>query len=151
MTVGDALFDLMASKGWEGATDWRAKANTVAPTLVGGSKKHGGPDLGPTRAKQKWQALSVNAHRVGNDDEIPCVGFKGVRLRSGELRPGYEKMPLLNVRMAARIQGFPDEWNFVGSKTHAYRQVGNAFPPPVAQAVGEQIGKVIQAKKSRGT
>jgi DNA (cytosine-5)-methyltransferase 1 len=41
--------------------------------------------------------------------------------------------------MAARLQGFPDNWNFAGKKTAAYRQVGNAFPPPVAEAVGTQI------------
>jgi DNA (cytosine-5)-methyltransferase 1 len=41
--------------------------------------------------------------------------------------------------MAARIQGFPDYWQFSGKKTAAYRQIGNAFPPPVAYAVGEQI------------
>jgi hypothetical protein len=38
--------------------------------------------------------------------------------------------------MAARIQGFPDEWQFSGKKTSAYRQIGNAFPPPVAFSVG---------------
>jgi len=41
-------------------------------------------------------------------------------------------MPRLTPRMAARIQGFPDEWQFFGRKTAAYRQIGNAFPPPVA-------------------
>src|SRR5207302_791881 len=45
MTVGQAIGDLMASRGWRGATQWCYKANTIAPTLVGGSKKHGGPDL----------------------------------------------------------------------------------------------------------
>lgn len=48
-------------------------------------------------------------------------------------------MPRLTIRMTARIQGFPDEWQFSGKKTAAYRQIGNAFPPPVARAVGKQI------------
>src|SRR6266702_2537700 len=50
-TVGEALYDLMAARGWLGAKGWRNGASEVAPTLVGGSKKHGGPDLGPTRAR----------------------------------------------------------------------------------------------------
>jgi DNA (cytosine-5)-methyltransferase 1 len=41
--------------------------------------------------------------------------------------------------MVARVQGFPDSWEFAGKKTAAYRQVGNAFPPPVAEAVGRAI------------
>jgi hypothetical protein len=41
--------------------------------------------------------------------------------------------------MVARVQGFPDSWKFAGRKTAAYRQVGNAFPPPVAAAVGKAI------------
>ncbi|MDF2179098.1 DNA cytosine methyltransferase [Aliiglaciecola sp. CAU 1673] len=139
VTVGEALLDLMESNGWEGALEWAERANDIAPTLVGGSKKHGGPDLGPTRAKQQWKQLGVNAHRVGNDDELPDADFRGVLLKNGKIREGFEGMPLLTTRMAARIQGFPDEWQFYGSKTHAYRQVGNAFPPPVAEAVGIQI------------
>ena len=142
-TVGEALYDLMSANGWEGVDHWRSRANKIAPTLVGGSKKHGGPDLGPTRAKRQWQELGVNAHRVGNDDEIPGAGFKGALKRDGTIQTGCEGMPLLNVRMAARIQGFPDYWEFFGGKTHAYRQVGNAFPAPVAKAVGEQIMKAL--------
>ena len=49
--VGEVLYDLMAAKGWRGAKAWKKRANEIAPTVVGGSKKHGGPDLGPTRAK----------------------------------------------------------------------------------------------------
>lgn len=143
-TVGEKLYDLMAANGWKGAKRWREMANTIAPTLVGGSKKHGGPDLGPTRAKAAWHKLGVNGHRVAGDHELPQADFAGAILRDGTVRAGFENMPLLNVRMAARIQGFPDEWHFMGSKTHAYRQVGNAFPPPVAEAVGARIAHAIK-------
>lgn len=126
-TVGEALHDLMTAKGWPGADRWRSTACDIAPTLVGGSKKHGGPDLGPTRAKRAWAALGVDG--MGIVDEPPARDFVG--------------MPRLTVRMAARIQGFPDSWAFSGRKTSAYRQVGNAFPPPVACAVGRSIASAL--------
>ena len=53
-------------------------------------------------------------------------------------------MPRLTPRMIARIQGFPDTWNFGDKKTAACRMIGNAFPPPVAKAVGEEIRKVLE-------
>lgn len=127
VTVGEALNKLMARNGWRGASAWAKKANKVAPTLVGGSKKHGGPDLGPTRARAAWLTLGVDGRTIAED--APPAGFTGI--------------PRLTVEMAARVQGFPDEWHFVGRKTHAYRQVGNAFPPPVAEAVGLQIAEAI--------
>jgi DNA (cytosine-5)-methyltransferase 1 len=126
-SVGEALFDLMAANGWEGAFAWAAKADTIAPTLVGGSKKHGGADLGPTRAKREWAALGVDGKSLA--DAAPQPGFTGV--------------PKLTLRMAARIQGFPDDWEFAGGKTAAYRQIGNAFPPPVAHAVSARIHAAI--------
>lgn len=125
ITVGEALFDLMSEKGWPGSQKWARKANDIAPTLVGGSKKHGGPDLGPTRARQQWMKLGVDGLGIANSapgKEFPENG-----------------LPRLTIRMAARIQGFPDSWHFPGSKTSSYRQIGNAFPPAVANAVGTQI------------
>lgn len=135
LTVGEALKDLMGANGWEGVDDWARRASTIAPTLVGGSKKHGGPDLGPTRARKAWLALGVDGRTIA--EEAPG--------------PGYEGVPRLTVRMAARLQGFPDDWEFVGRKTNAYRQVGNAFPPPVAEAVGVQIAAAIRpARRAPG-
>lgn len=141
-TVGEALYDLMASNGWLGAKEWKLKANKIAPTLVGGSKKHGGPDLGPTRARKAWQALHVNGSIVGN--EPPEKGFTGYKDKKE-----YKNMPLLTVKMTARIQGFPDWWEFSGKKTPAYRQVGNAFPPPVAEAVGKKIFIALNAAQAK--
>ena len=51
--------------------------------------------------------------------------------------------PRLTVRMAARVQGFPDDWKIEGKKTAAYRQVGNAFPPPVAEALGVAVRNAL--------
>lgn len=54
------------------------------------------------------------------------------------------RMPRLTPRMIARIQGFPDTWRFGKKKTHACRMIGNAFPPPVAYAVGKEIRRVLE-------
>jgi DNA (cytosine-5)-methyltransferase 1 len=52
-------------------------------------------------------------------------------------------MPYLTVPMVALLQGFPEDWVFSGKKTAAYRQVGNAFPPPVAAAVARRIRRAL--------
>lgn len=131
-TVGESLRDLMAARGWPGAFQWAQAANGIGPTLVGGSKLHGGPDLGPTRAKLAWKALGVDGRGLAN--EAPGPEFE------------VDGLPKLTVRMAARLQGFPDDWQFFGRKTAAYRQVGNAFPPPVAEAVGHAIRAALLGK-----
>lgn len=130
-TVGEALRDLMAARGWKGARTWAQKANRIAPTLVGGSTRHGGPDLGPTRARAEWLKLGVNGRLVA--DNPPPREFDG--------------LPCLTVQMAAVIQGFPTDWIFMGKRTHTYRQVGNAFPPPVAEAVGRCVAKALKAER----
>ncbi len=127
-TVGETLHELMAAKGWKGADAWATNANKIAPTVVGGSKKHGGPDLGPVRARRAWAELGVDGLGVAN--EAPSPDFQG--------------KPKLTKEMLSRIQGFPDEWRFGNRKTLACRMIGNAFPPPVAQAVGQQIRKVLE-------
>jgi DNA (cytosine-5)-methyltransferase 1 len=53
-------------------------------------------------------------------------------------------MPRLTVEMVARLQGFPDGWHFAGSKTQAYRQVGNALPPQLAEAVARRIARAFR-------
>lgn len=128
-TVGQSLLDLMAENEWSGALEWSKGADSIAPTLVGGSKRHGGPDLGPTRARLAWQKLGVDGSGIG--DSAPGKVFEG--------------LPKLTTRMTARIQGFPDDWSFFGKKTAVYRQIGNAFPPPVSRAVGTSLSRFLMS------
>jgi DNA (cytosine-5)-methyltransferase 1 len=129
VTVGETLLDLMGEAGWPHAQAWAERANRIAPTLVGGSKKHGGPDLGPSRAKAEWATIGCDG--MGLADQAPGPDFPA------------DHRPKLTVRMTARLQGFDDEWHLSGGKTAQYRQVGNAFPPPVARAVGEAIAAAL--------
>jgi len=131
-TVGETLGDLMGARGWAGAAAWARRADRIAPTIVGGSKKHGGADLGPTRAKRAWAELGVDG--IGIADAAPGPDAP-LTLR-----------PRLTCDMVTRLQGWQDEWGwrFSGLKTARYRQIGNAFPPPVAQAVGTAIRRALE-------
>jgi DNA (cytosine-5)-methyltransferase 1 len=133
-TVGSLLVDLMGANGWLAAEAWAQRAAGIAPTIVGGSKKHGGPDLGPTRARLQWRQLGVDG--LGIADAAPDVTFP------------EGKLPRLTLAMVARIQSFPDEWQFIGGKTWAYRQVGNAFPPQVAKCVGQSIMNALNRRRA---
>jgi DNA (cytosine-5)-methyltransferase 1 len=129
LTIGESIVHLMAKGGWNGATDWARHADGLAPTIVGGSKNHGGPDLGPTRAKAAWLALGVDGRGIADfapDQDAP-IGL----------------VPKLTNEMVARVQGFPADWNFQGKKTSVYRQIANALPPPLARAIGESVSRAI--------
>ncbi|TYB58915.1 DNA (cytosine-5-)-methyltransferase [Nonomuraea sp. PA05] len=132
LTVGQALLPLMSANDWDGAEAWARRANRIAPTLVGGSKKHGGADLGPTRAKAEWAKMGVNGWALA--DAAPF---------GGEV---FEVGPKLTCEMAARLQGWDEgefQWVFNGRKTARYRQIGNAFPPPMAKALGMAISAAL--------
>lgn len=126
-TVGEAIGDMMGSDGWHGVDEWIRKANRPAPTIVGGSRRHGGPDLGPTRARREWARLGVD----------------GLGMANAPPPPDFEGRPRLTVEMAANLQSFPKKWQFVGSKTQRYRQVGNALPQNLAYAVARQVARCL--------
>jgi DNA (cytosine-5)-methyltransferase 1 len=132
-TVGSLLKDLMAENGWPYADEWADLADGIGPTLVGGSKKHGGADLGPSRAKLAWSKLAVDGRGVADSAPGPDAPHPSV------------VPPKLTIPMVARLQGWTDahDWKFAGRKTAQYRQIGNAFPPPVAEALGREIRSAL--------
>ncbi|MEU8347787.1 DNA cytosine methyltransferase [Spirillospora sp. NPDC048832] len=137
-TVGDVLWRSMAGRGWAGASEWRARANEIAPTIVGGSKDRGGADLGPTGSKATWARLGVNGGSIA--DDVPGPDF---RMSPGQNPTDRSGLPKLTVEQVALLQGFPPDWTFAGRKTARYRQVGHAMPPPLAQAVGQKLAAAL--------
>ncbi len=127
-SVGKYLHELMAANGWRGARRWRRQATEIAPTIVGGSRKHGGPDLGPSRTRKVWGRMGVKATSLA--DTAPHRNFRGD--------------PRLTLEVVAKLQGFPADWVFRGNKTSKYRQIGNALPPQMAHAVSRKVHRALK-------
>lgn len=140
-TVGSVLRESMEARGWPGAQEWAQQAYVLAPTLVGGSWRRGGADLGPAGSKRAWARMGVDGATVG--DFVPAQEF--------ELDPtlGRSGMVKLTVEQVATLQGFPSNWHFAGRKTARYRQVANAMPPPLARAIGVAIADQLNHPVAR--
>jgi DNA (cytosine-5)-methyltransferase 1 len=135
VSVGEALAPSMRSRGWRDADRWAAQAVSAAPTLVGGSKTHGGPDFGPTGTKAKWRRMGVYTKSFG--DEPPGPDFTWDPSR------GDEGLVRITVDQTALLQGFPEAWRITGRKTARYRQIGHATPPPVGEALGRAVAEAL--------
>ena len=132
-TVGEALRDLMAAKGWPHVDQWVTKANGHAPTLIGGSQKKMGIDLAQAKSRESWIKLGVNPS--GRAKSAP-----------GPDAPA-DHLPKLTLAMMARIQDFPDDWKFQGSDLQVFRQIANAFPPRMAHAVGASMIRALSGSE----
>ncbi|MEV7088645.1 DNA cytosine methyltransferase [Streptomyces sp. NPDC093085] len=137
VSVGRALRRSMAMGGWRDADRWAAQALAVAPTLVGGSDRRGGPDLGPTGTRKAWARMGVDGSSVA--DSVPGADFVWAP------ETGQHGMVRITTDQAALLQGFPPEWKFAGRKTARYRQIGHASPPPVAKALGLAIRAALDS------
>jgi DNA (cytosine-5)-methyltransferase 1 len=107
---------------------WKDLPVELQMEYMGGSFHLGGGKTGLARR------LSLNSPSL----TIVCAAAmkQTERCHPTETRP-------LTVRESARIQTFPDDWVFAGSKSHQYKQIGNAVPVNLAAAVGRSVVRYL--------
>ena len=156
-TVRDAIADLEFDKG-ECATlseerlkflkmvpeggNWRDLPKDIIPIAMGGAYKSGGGKVGFYR-------------RLSYDQPSPTVVTSPVQKATMMCHPTQNRP--LSIKEYARIQQFPDDWIFTGTTAAKYRQIGNAVPVGLAEAIGKAVcavaegNAVVETKRFRGT
>jgi DNA (cytosine-5)-methyltransferase 1 len=74
----------------------------------------------------------------------PDFPSKTVKANNGGVFIHYELDRCMSARELARLQGFPDDFIFEGSKSDVLRQIGNAVPPPLARAISLRLSDFLK-------
>ena len=105
--------------------NWRDLPEDIIPIAMGGAYKSGGGKVGFYR-------------RLSYDQPSPTVVTSPVQKATMMCHPTQNRP--LSVKEYARIQQFPDDWVFTGTTAAKYRQIGNAVPVGLAEAIGKTSG-----------
>ena len=122
--------------------NWRSLPPDIARQAMGGAWESGGGKVGFFR-------------RLSFAEPSPTLVTSPVQKATMLAHP--TRLRPLSVREYARIQGFPDDWAFNGTTTDKYKQIGNAVPVQLGQAIGLMLRSVaegkatIVTKRQRGT
>lgn len=156
-TLGDTIKDLENVEGECGAFsesrlkylkmipeggNWKNLPEEIMQEAMGGAFHSGGGKVGFYR-------------RLSYSQPSPTVVTSPVQKATMMCHPTKDRP--LSVAEYARIQQFPDDWNFMGNMSSKYKQIGNAVPIGLAKAIGEMLVSVanseheVVAKRIRGT
>ena len=180
-TKTSLTFPFPKAKYFENPESWQQPYRTVEEvitdladeTTLGKYKNHRAPNHSKTVIERfsyipegkKMDVDTLPEHlKLGTKTGKPVANFSHVFARldrkkpSCTIVPGHNALPVhptlnrtLTVREAARIQTFPDDFEFVGPIINQCLQVGNAFPCIVAQTFGERLRTVINKEWSIGS
>ncbi|MBN2922014.1 MAG: DNA cytosine methyltransferase, partial [Lactobacillus sp.] len=103
---------------------WVNLPENVAKSYMGASYHSGGGRRGMAR-RLSWNEPSLTLTTSPAQKQTE-------RCHPDETRP-------FTVREYARIQSFPDDWEFAGSTNNQYKQIGNAVPVNLAEAIGKSV------------
>ena len=84
------------------------------------------------------------ARRIAWDE--PCLTLTTSPSQKQTERCHPDETRPFTVREYARIQSFPDSWNFAGSVGEQYKQIGNAVPAELARRIGLQIVEALNGE-----
>src|SRR5690554_1803054 len=118
-----AVLDLVPPKGY-----WRDLPVDIQKEFMGASFYLGGGKTGMAR-------------RIGWDE--PCLTLTCSPAQKQTERCHPDETRPFTVREYARIQTFPDEWEFAGAITQQYKQIGNAVPVNLGKEVGYSVVKFL--------
>ena len=111
--------------------NWRSLPLELREAAMGGAFLSGGGKVGFYR-------------RLAWDKPSPTVTTSPAQKATDMCHPN--DLRPISVREAARIQGFPDDWVFCGSVTDQYRQIGNAVPVQLGQAIGQTLLETVNGR-----
>jgi DNA (cytosine-5)-methyltransferase 1 len=104
--------------------NWRSLPPGVREEAIGG-------------ANQKSGGLTSYYRRLSYDRPSPTLLTSPTQRGTTLCHPAVTRP--LSVAEYARIQGFPDEWQFIGTMVQKYRMIGNAVPVPLGEAIGHSL------------